>query len=94
MSYDDGSIFGFPSGREFPEYREGSTSIIGTRSGYLVKHGLDGTRPPWQYATLSLEAAITKFKLWRSRPCTSCGLAGCPEDIVGKKPFVVEPLPE
>lgn len=63
---------------------------------YRVEHGISGSRPPVTQdhkGHHAVQSAIATFLYYRQRVCTSCGQMGCPQDLVGMKNHIVEPLP-
>jgi hypothetical protein len=79
--------------RGYQPYQVGETRIKRVGETYLVEHGINGRLPPLSYETSEIQEAIVRFFIWINRRCTSCGSRGCAFDLVGRAPFVVEPLP-
>jgi hypothetical protein len=78
---------------EGTDYQQGETVLKRREASYRVEHGM-GRRPPLSFDTTNLSDALWRFVHWRHRRCTSCGQPGCARDLVGKKPFTVDPLPD
>ena len=90
---DDGLLWGLPTAAlratDVGEYRNGSVRVVLTDGGYLVTFG--GRE---RYAGSDREQMLSAVLICLHRRCTSCGQRGCPQDLVGRKTFLVDPLPE